>query len=108
MSEKFIILSIIVAAIATYLTRILPFLFFTNKKPSKILFHFEQYMPMMIMVILVFYAIKDVSFGEFPYAIPELLGVLVAILIHLKFKNALLSIFSATALYMFLIQKVFI
>ncbi|NLC28106.1 MAG: branched-chain amino acid ABC transporter, partial [Campylobacteraceae bacterium] len=100
MSSYYIISAIIVAAIATYATRILPFLFFAKKKPGPLLRHIEFFMPMMIMVILVFYAIKDVSFGDYPYGVPEILGIITAVLMHLWRKNALLSIIVATAFYM--------
>ena len=107
MSEKYFILGIAIAALATYLTRILPFLMFDNKKPSSLITHIETYMPQMIMVILIFYAVREVKFGNFPYGVPEIVGVLIAGAIHLKFRNALLSIAVATFVYMYLVQKVF-
>lgn len=106
MSDGYIIAGIVLAALATYATRILPFLFFAKREPGPVVRHIEFYMPMMIMVILVFYAIKDVPFGEYPYGIPELLGIAVAGAMHLWLKNALLSIITATALYMVLVQVV--
>jgi branched-subunit amino acid transport protein AzlD len=60
----------------------------------------------MIMVILVFYALKDVKWERYPYGLAEIIGVSVAIALHVKFKNALLSIFVATLTYMILIQNV--
>lgn len=65
-------------------------------------------MPVMIMVILVFYALRDIRWEVYPYGLPELIGVFVAVVIHLRFKNALLSIFLSTLIYMILVQKVFI
>lgn len=60
------------------------------------------------MVILVFYALKDVSWHAYPYGIAEIIGVGVTVGTYLKYKNALLSIFVATIIYMVLIQKVFV
>lgn len=107
MSDGYIILSIVVATIATYATRKLPFLLFDKRKPGPLIGHIETHMPSMIMVILVFYAIRDVPFGEAPYGAPELIGIMVAGAMHLWLRNALLSIISATLLYMFLVQQVF-
>lgn len=105
MSDKYLIIAIIVGLIATFLTRALPFILFDKKKDTpKILFIFEKFMPFMIMVILIFYTIKDTKFIEFPYGIPEILGILCAVFLHVKFKNILLSILSATFFYMLLIQ----
>jgi len=107
MSDTYIVLAIIIAALATYATRILPFLFFAKAQPGPLMRHIEFFMPMMIMVILVFYAIKDVPFGEHPYGIPELIGIVVAFLMHAWRKNALFSIITATVTYMVLVQVVF-
>lgn len=106
MESSYIIVGIAIAAIATYATRIIPFLFFRKKEPSKIIKFIEWNMPIMIMVVLIFYALKDVSWGVYPYGLSEVVGVFVAGALHVKYKNALLSIFIATATYMFLVQVV--
>ena len=61
-------------------------------------------MGMMIMVILVCYGLKDVKFDVYPYGLNEVVAVFTAVLIHLKFKNTLLSIAASTAIYMTLIR----
>ncbi|AFL68877.1 branched-chain amino acid transporter permease [Sulfurospirillum barnesii] len=106
MESSYIIGSIIVASLATYATRIIPFLLFRTREPSPLVKYIERNMPLMIMVILVFYALKDVKWEIYPYGLAEMIGVSVAIALHVSFKNALLSIFTATLVYMFLIQKV--
>jgi len=107
MESSYIIGSIIIATLATYATRIIPFLLFRTREPSPLIKYIELNMPLMIMVILVFYALKDVKWERYPYGMAELIGVGVAIALHVKFKNALLSIFIATLTYMILIQNVF-
>ncbi|MDR3346298.1 MAG: AzlD domain-containing protein [Campylobacteraceae bacterium] len=104
----YMLLAIFTACAATFLTRVLPFLLFDKKqKPSPFLDFLHKNMPLMIMVILVFYAIKDTAFLEYPYGIPELIGVLSVFILHIKFKNALLSIISSTVIYMILVQMAF-
>lgn len=61
-------------------------------------------MGLMIMVVLVCYGLKDVKFYVYPYGLNEALAVFSAVLIHLRFKNALLSIAASTAIYMTLIR----
>ncbi len=61
-------------------------------------------MGLMIMVILVCYGLKDIKFDVYPYGLNEALAVFSAVLIHLRFKNALLSIAASTAIYMTLIR----
>ena len=106
MESSYLIGSIIIAAFATYATRVIPFLLFRTREPSALIKYIEFNMPLMIMVILVFYALKDVKWEIYPYGLAEIIGVSVAIFLHIKFKNALLSIFVATLTYMVLMQKV--
>ena len=105
MESSYLIGAIIVGSLATYATRIIPFLLFRTREPSPLVKYIELNMPLMIMVILVFYALKDVKWEVYPYGLAEIIGVSVAILLHVRFKNALLSIFIATLVYMVLIQN---
>jgi len=107
MDSSYLIGAIFLAALMTYITRIIPFIFFRKKEPSATIKYIEWNMPVMIMVILVFYALKDVKWEVYPFGLAEIAGVIIAALVHVKFKNALLSIFLATVTYMILIQKVF-
>ena len=106
MDSGYIVAGIIVASVMTYITRAIPFLFFRKKEPSDTIKYIEWNMPVMIMVILIFYALKDVSWGVYPYGISEIIGIVIAGSLHIKYKNALLSISVATAVYMFLVQKI--
>ncbi len=108
MQSSYLISGIVIAVFATYMTRVLPFIFFAKRKPSPLIRYIEWNMPLMIMVILVFYALKDVKWGQYPYGLAEIIGVLIAIFVHVRFNNALLSIIISTVVYMFLIQKIFV
>lgn len=107
MQSSYLIIGILVAALATYATRIIPFLLFRTRKPSPLIGYIELNMPLMIMTILVFYALKDVEWNGYPYGMAELIGIAISIVLHLKFNNALLSIFVATLSYMVMVQVVF-
>ncbi|MDX4012871.1 branched-chain amino acid transporter permease [Aliarcobacter skirrowii] len=107
MSSFDIFIIILTASLATILTRILPFVIFKKSKESSEQFLlFEKVMPLMIMIILVFYTLKDIEFTEFPFGISEIIAVLLTIFIHLKYKNIFLSIFLSTFFYMILVQFV--
>ena len=97
-------LAVVVSAIATFITRATPFYALRNYKPNPYLDAIEKHMGMMIMVVLVCYGLKDTKFSEFPYGLSEIAAVFIAILMHLKFKNTLLSIVISTGIYMFLIR----
>lgn len=98
------VLVVLTAAVATFLTRVTPFLIFKKDKPSGWLLSVERHMGLFIIVILVFYALKDTNFKEFPFGGYEIISAVVAILIHLRFKNPILSIFVSTAIYMVLLR----
>lgn len=99
-----VFLAIAVMAFATFLTRVIPFLFFRNSNPPKIIVFLEEYIPPMVMLLLVLYCLKDVNFKAMPYGLPEIIGISVVASLHIWKRNALLSIFGGTLLYMMLIQ----
>ena len=103
-SEWAIFTAVLLSAFATFLTRAAPFYVIKNYKPRSWLTAVERHMGLMIMVILVCYGLRDVKFDVYPYGLNEALAVFSAVLIHLKFKNTLLSIAASTGIYMALIR----
>ena len=102
------ILIIIVAALVTMATRFLPFLIFGKEgKTPQIITYLGKVLPYAIMGMLVVYCMKDVAFFSYPYGIPELLGCLAVMALHLWKRNTLLSIGVGTVFYMVLVQLVF-
>ncbi len=99
---------IIVMSAVTILLRYLPFIFFgRNNQPPQWLNYLGKYLPCAIMAFLVVYCLKDVSLFSSSHGIPEFVSVAVAAILHFWKKNPLLSIGISTALYMFLVQKIF-
>lgn len=99
MSVSYLLLATLVASLATYLTRILAFWIFGRAKPAPWLLFLQRQMPVAIMTILLFYALKDVPWSE-TYGWHELGGIALTVGSYLAFRNALLSIFSGVAFYM--------
>lgn len=106
MENSYLILGIICASVFTLLTRVIPFVFFENKKPTRTFKYIEMYMPSMIMVILIFYSLRNVDFMLYSYGLPEIVGILIAACVHIVFKQALLSIVIATIAYMYMVQVI--
>ena len=103
------IASIAVMAVVTFLTRYIPFLLFDRKgNPPKIVLYLGRVLPPAIIMMLIIYCLRNVSFVSGSHGIPELLCVAVAAVLHWWKGNNLLSIFTATVLYMFLVQVVFL
>jgi branched-subunit amino acid transport protein AzlD len=105
MTDTLRMLIIITAvALATFATRALPFVFFGSREPPVILVTIEKNLPSMILLLLVVYCLKDVQWFSAPYGIPELLSIGIVAGLHFWKRNAMLSIFAGTVLYMLLVQ----
>lgn len=98
------LVTITVIALATFATRALPFLFFGSREPPAMLSIIEKNLPPMILLLLVIYCLKDVQWLSAPYGIPELFTISVVAGLHFWKRNAMLSIFTGTGLYMVLVQ----
>ena len=105
MTNNEIYLAILVMSLTNYLTRLFPFIFFLKNDPPKIIVYIETYFPPVIMTILIFYSIKDISFTNYPYGLKEMLAIVFTAAIHLWRNNYLVSIFGGTLFYMFLVQN---
>jgi branched-subunit amino acid transport protein AzlD len=104
MTSYEIYLAIFIMTVVNYFTRVFPFLFFRkNDVPPYILF-IEKYFPSVIMSILIFYTLKDINFSLEPYGLKEIGAIIFTAVLHLTFKNYLVSIFVGTILYMGLVQ----
>lgn len=102
------IILIAVVALVTFATRFLPFLIFGGKrKTPALILYLGKVLPCAIIGMLVVYCLKDVSFLQFPFGLPELLGIGAVVLLHLWKRNTLISVGAGTVLYMILVQLVF-
>ncbi|MBQ2265802.1 MAG: AzlD domain-containing protein [Clostridia bacterium] len=108
MDNTYLILSILVIAAVTAALRFIPFAVFSaNRKTPEIIVYLGKILPYAIMAMLVVYCLKSVNLMAAPFGIPELIGVLVVVLLHIWKRNTLLSIAVGTACYMLLVQIVF-
>ena len=103
------ILIILVVAVCTFATRVLPFLFFGgNRGVPRAVNYLGKILPPAIMATLVIYCLKGISLLQAPHGAPELLAVALVAILHVWKRNNLLSIGLGTVFYMFLIQVVFV
>ena len=108
MEIKYVLLTILAAALVTAATRFLPFLIFgSGKKTPDIIVYLGKVLPFAIIGMLVVYCMKDVKFLQYPYGLPELISCVAVALLHIWKRNSLLSIGVGTVLYMLLVQLVF-
>ncbi|WP_314623879.1 branched-chain amino acid transporter permease [uncultured Selenomonas sp.] len=101
-------MTIALCALATILTRAVPFLVFSGRKPTPpYVRYLGDALPAAIFAMLVVYCLKDVAWLAAPYGLPELLGMAATAALHLWLRQFLLSIAGGTGFYMLLVQFVF-
>ncbi|NCB32190.1 MAG: branched-chain amino acid transporter AzlD [Clostridia bacterium] len=104
-----IVVTILAVALGAMLTRFAPFILFPeHKKPPQAVLYLGRALPPAMMGLLVVYCLKSVSVQLPPHGLPELLAIALTVLMHLWKRNTLLSIGAGTALYMLLVQVVFV
>lgn len=102
------IVTIGLCALATVLTRFLPFLIFRADKPApKYIRYLGKALPAAIFGMLVVYCLKNVSVMTGTHGIPELIAIMSVVVLHLWKRNMLLSIGGGTICYMLLVQFLF-
>ena len=102
------IMTIGVCALATMLTRFLPFIIFSGKKETpQYIQYLGKMLPSAVFGMLVVYCLKDVSFISGNYGLPEMISIIFVIGLHLWKRQILLSIAGGTVCYMILVQTIF-
>jgi branched-subunit amino acid transport protein AzlD len=96
-----------IIAIITWVTRGLPYLVFTKKRPPQMVTYLGAVLPASIMIILVVYCLRNTQFTIYPYGAAESISVLVVVIMQLWRKDTLISIFAGTVCYMVLIRTLF-
>lgn len=106
LSQEIITVAMCIAG--TMLTRFLPFLVFSSKRPTP---HYIQYLgevlPGAIFAMLVVYCLRNVSVLQGSHGLPEVIAITVTVVLHLWKKQMLLSIAGGTVCYMLLVQLIF-
>lgn len=109
LSTKQTIIVILVAAVCTFLTRVIPFMIFGGKKEiPKFIKYLGDILPMAIIGVLIIYCLGDITTGNINVIAPQIICVLLTAGIHLWKRNTLLSIGVGTVSYMLLINYVFV
>ena len=102
------IIAIIAMALVTYSIRLGPFVLFGGgKQTPEWVRYIGGVLPPAVMGMLIVYSLKHIEIFNISSSLPVLIAIAVTSLLHLWKRNNLLSILSGTAVYMFLIQRLF-
>ena len=96
-------------ALATQITRWTPFLVFSGgRKLPKVVEDLGRLLPPAMMGLLVVYSLRNTDPFTGRHRLPEAIAVAVTAGLHLWKRSTLLSILVGTAVYMLLVQLVFV
>ncbi len=96
---------IAVAAVATFLTRVIPFLFFQRHTEHPLVRHLGRYLPAAVMALLAtVFLQRSATWNSSLPGLDALVPAILVVVIHLWRRNALLSIASGTIAYMAILQ----
>lgn len=102
------IITIAMCVLATMLSRFLPFIVFSDKRPTpKFVRYLGKALPAAVFGLLVVYCLKNVSILGGSHGLPELIAIVFTVALHLWKRQMLLSIAGGTVCYMLLVQLVF-
>ena len=93
-----------VIALVTWFLRAFPFLLFGNKPLPKTIQYLGKVLPPAIMTVLVIYCLRNTTFNQAPYGIPELVACALVVVLQIVRKNMYLSIIAGTICYMVLMR----
>lgn len=102
------IITIALCAVATILTRCLPFWVFSPKRPTpKFIRYLGNVLPCAVFGMLLVYCLRNVDLLSGTHGLPEAVALAVTAGLHLWKRQMLLSIAGGTVCYMLLVQLVF-
>ena len=101
------LITIALCALATVITRFLPFLVFSARRPTPAFVRYlGDVLPGAIFGMLIVYCLKDVQPLTGSHGLPEALALAVTVGIHLWRKNMLFSMAAGTLCYMLIIHLI--
>ena len=98
----YLVLFILVMAVATFITRALPFLLLKNRGDHPVIAYLGTFLPPAIMLLLLIYCFKDIDLSGPQSGLAESVSLAAVAILHLIFKHPLVSIGAGTILYMLL------
>ncbi len=103
-ATTYLLLTILLAASATFITRALPFVLLKRVADHPLLIFLGRFLPPMLMVLLLLYSIKNENFLSRGF-LPELISLSAVFILHVLLRNPLVSILGGTALFMSISQS---
>ncbi|MFQ7235812.1 MAG: branched-chain amino acid transporter permease [Enterococcus hulanensis] len=99
------IVTIFIVSAATFFTRFLPFVIFSNSNETPhFILELGEFLPSAIIAMLVIYCFRDITFATFLDNWPYFLASVITVAIHIWKRNMLMSILFGTAVYIVIVN----
>ena len=98
------IAAIAVVALVTWGLRAAPFVLFGSRPLPEAMRYLGNVLPPAIMTVLVIYCLRNISFAQYPFGLPEITACALVALLQIVKKNMYLSIIAGTVCYMVLVR----
>lgn len=109
MTTTQLIITILIIALTTLVTRAIPFLVFPeSKKMPEGAAYLDKVLPYAVVGMLVVFCFKDTPVAAAPYGLPELIAGVAVILLYKLTRQMILTIGGGVIIYMILIQIIFV
>ncbi len=108
MSPKYLLVGGAIIILINFFLKLLPFALFRKRATPPWIDRLGRTLPAVMMTLLAIYCLKGIHLMAYPYGLPELIAVVSVVGLHLFRRNSLLSIFGGTAVYMILLNVVFV
>ena len=99
-----LILFFAVMGLATFITRAAPFVLLKSHQDSRLLLHFGRVLPVMILMVLVGFGVIGLLDAQGSRQALLAIAMVITTLVHLIFRQAMVSILLGTAVYVLGIQ----
>lgn len=90
--SQYVLAVLVVTSLVTFALRLLPFVALKNLSSHPVVCEVSKVMPLGVMVILVAYTVKDVSFTQVGQWLPAAGGIVATIVVHLLIKKTAVSL----------------
>jgi len=99
-----LILFFAVMGLATFITRAAPFVLLKSHQDSRLLLHFGRVLPVMILMVLVGFGVIGLLDAQGSRQALLAIAMVITTLVHLIFRQTMVSILLGTAVYVLGIQ----
>lgn len=100
------LLAIFAAAIAMAFTRLIPHIAFAKRDLPNLVKFYEKYLPFSLMAILFAYCMSTVKFFKYPFALPEIIALIIGAILQVWKKNIILSLSIGSIIYLIIVRYI--